>query len=557
MNSWVTPNCVWCMGRSSGKTTLGSPFIMAKTILIPNFKTYILAGVGSQSQELFLKIENIAKNNIASFTGLTDVFLNECVSSTADRDGFTHNPASYKCSLYNGSTINSLNGSSDSNRSKRSNLNFYDESGFAADDLFTASEPFTTQNSDFKLGGNIDVTLMPHQFPNQLIYASSASSVDTYFFRKYRDFSKKMFLGDKNYFVADISSDVVMSATYNGKIYPVPLLTQNKIDDAMKENPEKAMREYKNIFTHEGGDGQIIKRATIIRNSQVRKPILYNEDKSKYVIAYDPARQFDNAVAIVGKEYLDKEVGWKMDIVNVLSFADIAKKNKTPMRTPEQIALIKQMLLDYNGKQCADYENIEALMIDSGAGGGGVLIADYFMEEWFDSNGNKHKGLIDKVESADYIPKFPTALDKLKLMNPAKYKKLMYDALIEMVGLDLISFMDSYDNKGYLQFNNIKSDGEVEAKIVTLSAEEEWALIQNDLLKEELVNMHRYSSGTNYRYDLAMGKANTLNDDRAYCMAMLGWHLQQKRRSHITKNKVVETNLDQIFLFKKPVIHRV
>lgn len=70
-----------------------------------------------------------------------------------------------------------------------------------------------------------------------------------------------MYLGDKRYFVADISSDVVINATYNGKLYPVSLLTQETVDSAMRDNKEKAMREYKNIFTTEGSDQQIIKRA--------------------------------------------------------------------------------------------------------------------------------------------------------------------------------------------------------------------------------------------------------------------------------------------------------
>lgn len=166
--------------------------------------------------------------------------------------------------------MNSLNGSFDNNRSKRSNLNFYDESGFAPDELFTTSEPFAVQNSDFRLGGDVDVTLFPKQMPNQLIYASSASSTDTYFYRKYSDFAKKMFLGDKRYFVADISSDIVINATFNGKLYPVSLLSQETVDAAMRDNKEKAMREYKNIFTTEGSDNQIIKRAMIIRNSETR-----------------------------------------------------------------------------------------------------------------------------------------------------------------------------------------------------------------------------------------------------------------------------------------------
>jgi len=74
MNSWTVPFAVWCQCRSSGKSTLGSPFIMTKSILIPNFQGYLLAGDGSQSKELFQKIEKIAKKEISSFTGLTDVF---------------------------------------------------------------------------------------------------------------------------------------------------------------------------------------------------------------------------------------------------------------------------------------------------------------------------------------------------------------------------------------------------------------------------------------------------------------------------------------------------
>jgi len=58
-----------------------------------------------------------------------------------------------------------------------------------------------------------------------------------------------MFLGDSRYFVADINSDVVINATYKGKLYPVSLLSQETVDAAMRDNKEKAMREYKNIFT--------------------------------------------------------------------------------------------------------------------------------------------------------------------------------------------------------------------------------------------------------------------------------------------------------------------
>ncbi|MDD2470086.1 MAG: terminase, partial [Bacilli bacterium] len=257
---------------------------MAKSLLISNFQGYLLASDGSQSKELFQKIEKIAKREIASFTGLTDVFHNELVKSAANTDGFTHNPNSFEYKLYNGSKVNTLNSIPDNLRSKRSNCNFYDEAGYIPDELFVATEPFTAQNSNFSLGGDVDVTTRSKQFPNQLIYASSASSIDTYFYKKYRDFSKRMFLGDRRYFVADIKDEVVMKATYNGKIYPSPLLTQEVIDNAIRDNSERANREYKNIFSKEGGDNQIIKRATIIRNSKLRKPIMYNDYGGNFIL---------------------------------------------------------------------------------------------------------------------------------------------------------------------------------------------------------------------------------------------------------------------------------
>lgn len=62
-------------------TTLGSPFLMAKTLLLPYFEGYILSGTGAQSIGMMKKIEAITKKEIASFTGLTDVFTNELVRS--------------------------------------------------------------------------------------------------------------------------------------------------------------------------------------------------------------------------------------------------------------------------------------------------------------------------------------------------------------------------------------------------------------------------------------------------------------------------------------------
>ena len=44
MMSWNTPYVVWCCSRGSGKSILGSIFIMTKTLLIPNHTSYIQIG---------------------------------------------------------------------------------------------------------------------------------------------------------------------------------------------------------------------------------------------------------------------------------------------------------------------------------------------------------------------------------------------------------------------------------------------------------------------------------------------------------------------------------
>lgn len=567
--SWVTPFNVWCQSRSSGKTTLFAPFIMTKSMLVPNYQTYIISGVGSQAQETFLKIEKIAKKEISSFTGLTDVFYNETVKSSANRDGFTHNPASFKYQLFNNSATNSLNGNAEGIRSKRANLIGFDEGGFIPAELYISAMPFITQDSNFKLGGNVDMSLLPKEFPNQVIMASSASSTDTYFWERYKEYSKKMFLGDNRYFCADINAEIVLNPTYNGKKYPA-LLRKEVIDDAMKDNKEKALREYYNKFSTEGGENQAIKRSVIIRNSETRVPILCNDGNKKFVLAYDPARSYDGSVCMVGEIYYDEVVGYKMRICNGVSFVDVSKKKKTPMRTPEQVDFIKQMILDYNGQKSADYENIEAILIDAGAGGGGHILADYFMEDWIDNQGKQHKGLIDKIESADYISKFPNAVDKLKLMNPKRYKVEMYDALVEMLGLDLISFTDEYDMKGHLNIfenteveyqdekNNKKKEIQSHAKTYKLSFDEELALKNIDLAKEELVNIFRYDNKSgSVQYDLAPDKKSKMQDDRAYCLAMLGWYLQQLRRQNII-NKQSKNDIDikKLFSFRQPQIRR-
>lgn len=529
MQSWTTPYSLWVCSRGYGKSTCVDLILMSKGMLFNNYWSYIASGSGDQAILTFKTLENIANKNIESMTGLTDVFKNELEVKQGSGDGFIHNPSGYYYNLYNGSMTKTLNSNIDKRRGARGNMVVFDECGFLSEEMMNVYAAFTIVNRDIKMGGDVDadtIATIPRDVPNQLFYISSASSIDTPFYTKYRDFSKQMLLGNPNYFVADINCDVLINATVGGKLYPVGLLNQNTVDNEMRNNPEKALREYYNKFTEDGGVGQIIKRALITRNSYVRPPVLHNDtNMRKFVLVYDPARSRDNSILGVGELKYDEQRGYTMDIVNVVSFADLGLKRKTPMMTQEQIKEIRSLLLDYNGDQL-DYENIEMVIADAGSGGGGnSWVRDALIEDWKDRRGNIHRGLIDKEYSPEYVKRYPNAVNKLKLVEPARYKSDMYEALIKMIEADLITFPDRYDNTGYINIMEIdekltkKSEqaireelnkqnlpvDEYETKLeeelskinnakikaYKLSPDEEIALKQIDAMKEEIVNICR------------------------------------------------------------------
>ena len=123
--SWNVPFAVWAMSRNGGKSIGASLFVMDKMMLIPNFKSYILAGVGSQSIEMFLKMEAFAMKQISSFTNLNDIFQSNVVKNQANSTGWVHNPASYTVRTYGGSQCFTLNGAFDNNRSMADSLSEY------------------------------------------------------------------------------------------------------------------------------------------------------------------------------------------------------------------------------------------------------------------------------------------------------------------------------------------------------------------------------------------------------------------------------------------------
>ncbi len=580
---WITQNVLVVATRGYGKSTIIDIFTMDKTMLFSNYWTYIASGSGGQAEQTFTTLEKIANDNIDTFNNSTgSIFKNEVEINNASGDGFTHSTGAFKFSLYNGSFCQTVNSNTDRQRGKRGNV-IFDESGFLSSELMNVYAAFAVVNKSFKTGTDaqgrsIDPILQrayPTEIPNQKIYVSSASSTDTQFYNLYRLFSKKQIMGDRDYCVLHIDCEQAFHPTLHGEVI-APLLSRSVVESEMRTNPEKARREYYCEFTTDAGTDAIIRRGVITRNEETRKPLLYNDTgKKKFVIAYDPARSMDNSIILVMEIYEAQLGNGKTDlrgrIVNCINLMDIEKKTKTPMRTPEQIEYLKKVILDYNAG--ADgYGNILGVFIDAGAGGGGVNIADYLMPDWTDKGGNKHRGLIDKEYSAEYVGRFPNAVDKIRLISPQKLKSTIYEALIELTTQDKISFTSPYDGKGYLtifdidekklnkakasitkklekmdlteeefdekfqeELNKIQS---VNTRIEKLTWEDELALNNIDAMKEEMCSMVRKKrdSGKD-SFELTPEKAGKLHDDRSYTCALLAYALMEERRKKYMNEK--------------------
>lgn len=554
MQSWYKKYCLWLCSRRTGKTAGASVFLQTKMVLIPNYKVYISTNSAKQSIEIFKMIEDIALQRVPQFKTCTDIFKMEIERTGNSETGFLHDPAGHKFRLYNNSYLETLSTNAEALRGKGGSV-FFDETAWQSAEQMAAVEHFADTDSSAGLGVNKFQYYDPKQLPLQLIYASSAGDVEYPFYTKYVTFSKKMLLGDPNYFVCDLNVDTVLNySTVDGEKVKSHV-TKESVEKAIADDPDAAERELFNKFRKGSGQNAVISMDTLIRNSIVRKPLLYNDTgKKKFIFCYDPARNFDGSILGIFQIINDKDVGYRLQIENVISMVDTQTKNKTPLPMPDQLKVIKEQMIKYNGERAAEWENIE-FYIDSGAGGGGIsAVADQLMEDWVDDAGQKHRGVIDPVHKQYETArrKYINAMPIIHLIDPQGYKKVIYDSLSKVTKLNLIEFT-SYDNKEYILIEN--KNGEF--KEVPLTDEEKILLIQVELMKNEVSYMCRYDTPNGgVQYELAKDKrgANS-HDDRAYVLAMAGYALSVLRRDDII-NKPKQETTESMFLFRQPKTYK-
>lgn len=115
--TWNCPNVLVLASRGFGKSTVIDLILMSKDMLFCNVWSYIASGSGSQAEETFTKLEQIANDNIDEMRGSTGyIFKNEVEINNAAGDGFSHGSNGFKYSLYNGSFTQTLNSNIDRKR---------------------------------------------------------------------------------------------------------------------------------------------------------------------------------------------------------------------------------------------------------------------------------------------------------------------------------------------------------------------------------------------------------------------------------------------------------
>ena len=433
-------------------------------------------------------------------------------------------------------------------RGRRATFIFFDEAAFCSDELIVVCEAFATQNSDFvtDTDDSYNPETQPLRVPTQLVYASSQDSMDKLFYKYYKQFSKRMIAGDRDYFVCDMICDVAINVYMNGKPYK-PLLTQDKVDAAMKANREKCLREFYNKPTMDGGVNQIVKWGTIRRNERKYIPQLYWDPNYNYILAFDPARTMDNSIIGVMRIYDDKENGICGDIINCVNMVDLASQKKFKLDSNRQLDELHELILHYNG-QNPDYEYLDSLMLDQGAGGGGTsTYADGLLANWNDKSGTEHRGLIDASHELyqGYDARYPDAVDKLHLISPRKFRTAMVEEFIELMNLGVIHFPLEYNGGDYVQVVDgiDKATGQEILKTHELSLEEQTAWVNIDLMKTEIANIRKTTNpeNTTVAYALAVEKQNLMHDDRFFVAILLAHRLYELRRKDKVRQSAVET----------------
>ena len=532
--TWVAEYAVWVCSRNAGKSFLLGNLLTARALLFPKQKIHIMSTGSRQANETFETMENIVKRNVASLKTVNTVFIDELEKSNANTDGFTHNPkVGNECSLLNGSSIMSVVGTAKTVRGKRSTCNAYDEAGTIDKEFFDVTEPFMAQSAAFSMtDDSVNRKTLPTGVPNLRLYIGSASDTGSEFYVRYREGFKQMLSGNPRYFVADINCDIPMHPTRNGEPME-PLLDAGEIERKRRENEILANREYHNIFDRFNMEDALVSRADIRDASDAFVPhTRWGGKKHKYVLCYDPASKSDNSPVLIGEVYKNDSGVWEGRVVNmvnlVTTYADGSHK---PMRLDEQVAKMRSMIYDYNGREKGTpYENVMVLL-DAGVGGQAPSLAQELVKDWVDENGVPHFGITDETypDMVRWSEAFPHAVkEHFRLLEPRALRNKFFEAMREEIPSGHVRMTVAAPKFDILVIEGVDDKGKAYREEKKLGKDEMAAMIQIDLMKEEAVSIVRAKTPAGgVTYGLPPEKKNKMHDDRVYVLAMFCWWVKQ------------------------------
>lgn len=151
------------------------------------------------------------------------------------------------------------------------------------------------------------------------------------------------------------------------------------------------------------------------------------------------------------------------------------------------------------------------------------------LNDFLGVDGRTHHGLIDKTNDlyTGYAKTYRDAVDKLRLINPNKYRTQMVEEFIELINLGVIRFPYEYGGQEYLRIEKHQEDtnkrkkdddAEEEVEVYYLSQDEKLSLSQIDLMKQEITSIYKTSNpeNTSVRYALSKDKENKMH--KLLCM---------------------------------------
>lgn len=222
-------------------------------------------------------------------------------------------------------------------------------------------------------------------------------------------------------------------------------------------------------------------------------PEFNNPGNKKYIISYDPSSRLDNSVILIGELFNDEERGWMVKLVNCVNLVEVLKNGeKAVIQKPEQIERLKDLILDYN-RGTLDYDNIDQLIVDAGAGGGGFDLAQFLMNEWVGKDRKLHIGFIDREDPYMQLREddYPGNSEKLKMFNFKRDKVQAYERAQNAINQGLVIFPTSLNARNEIEFEETDAEGNVRIRYEKADKDELNALVQLDLLKEELIAMQK------------------------------------------------------------------